>query len=87
MFPGMEQETWNEVVGIMSKLIERIPWEAVIVEIKREIKMRKSVYPGLIRSHKMTQEEMDKRIACLNQCIELIEFEAADGATQMNLLE
>jgi hypothetical protein len=87
MLPGMEQETWYELVGIMSKQIERIPWQAVIAELKREIKMRKSVYPGLIRSRKMTQEEMDHRIACLSQCIELAKIEAVDGAAQMNFLE
>lgn len=65
----------------------KLPWAAVATELKREIKMRKAVYPGLVRLNKITQEEMDYRIDCMVQCLEMAELEAVDGATQMNLLE
>lgn len=43
-----------------------------IAEIKREIALRKSVYPRWIKQGKMTQAQADGRLACLEATLDLL---------------
>lgn len=44
-----------------------------IRELKREIGVRKSVYPGWVAKGNLTQEAADHRIACLEAILARIE--------------
>lgn len=45
----------------------------VIKEIRREISIRKSVYPKWIAAKKMKQDKADWQIACLDKALKILE--------------
>lgn len=48
----------------------------VLKELEREIGQRKVVYAGFVRRGSMKQGTMDRRIACIEEAIRLIEGES-----------
>lgn len=47
-----------------------ISYQAKIVELERELKMRRGVYPRLIRQQKMTQRQAEARIDTLKAILQ-----------------
>jgi hypothetical protein len=46
--------------------------EELLDTIRREIRMRRRVYPGLVHTKRMTQDEMDLEIAKMKAIEEII---------------
>lgn len=44
-----------------------------IHELKREISVRKNVFPNWVLNRRLTQEVSDFRIACLEKAVELLQ--------------
>jgi hypothetical protein len=52
-----------------------IPKDELIKELRRELAVRKSVYPKWVNGKKLKQLTADFRIACIEQVIALLEAE------------
>lgn len=58
---------------------------AQLAELKRELKMRQRVYPRWVREGRMTQEQLDRRVACLIEVIADFEARHAPASQQGSL--
>lgn len=54
--------------------------EEVKKELKREISMRKRVYPGWVSGGKLKQETATHRIECLERALELLDDSGEQGS-------
>jgi len=59
--------------------------KAQLEELRRELKMRQRVYPKWVREGRMTQEQMEHRVACLTLVIEDFEARHAPASQQGSL--
>ena len=61
----------------MTKNVEDITYEDMRYCVRREVRMRRRVYKGLVAHDKMTQEDADWEIACMQAVQDVIEKLAA----------
>lgn len=66
---GTETPTPAEVFGEEAPAGERISHKAKLEELRRELAMRKQVYPKQVERAAMSQEEADRRVAALQAIV------------------
>ena len=63
-----------------------IPAELLMAELQRELKMRQSLYPGWVASHKISIQTAAHRILAMEQLIELLTPALAETAFEQGVL-
>lgn len=69
----------------MKTKIEQINLEDMSGELKREIKMRRRVYPRWVANNKLSQMDADLQILKLEACLALLEAEQQKNDAQGDL--
>ena len=64
-----------------------IPLAEQIAEVKREIAMRKRVYPKWVATGRMTQEQADKQIAAMEAALGTLELWRIASIAQAQLFK
>lgn len=59
-----------------------VPIDAQIACLKREIALRKNVYPGWVARQKMTQEKADAEIAAMTAALQTLFEHRGEGNDQ-----
>ena len=57
----------------MPQTLEDVTFEDMRYCVRREVRMRKRVYKGLVANDKMTQDEAQWEIACMQSVQDLLE--------------
>lgn len=56
----------------MTQTIARIPLDAQLACVRREISYRSRVYPRLVEAHKMTQRKADEEISVMGAVLDTL---------------